>query len=338
MAVRSRRSAHKLKPRSEGRLPRNAAPISLTISHIGGRGDGVGSVRYTHNYTEAEYSVFVPASLPGETIIAQPLSISKQGIKARIVELIDAAPTRQTPQCKAFPACGGCSLQHWAATEIEAWKHQLISAHLDRARVTAGNIRPMLTSPPNSRRRASFHVRRLADAAVVGFHERMGSHIVDPDGCTIIDRRLASLKNALGALATTHLPIGASLEAQVNLLTSDNTTAHSGLCVYLQNTSTQPLWSPDLLTRLCDWAASQQLARLSIDDHATPLTIFAPTQPQVKFGTIGVTPPPGAFLQATEHGEAALQTAIAEILHGHMHIADLFAGCGSLSLPLIEQL
>ena len=338
MAVRSRRSAHKRKPRSEGRLPRNAAPISLTISHIGGRGDGVGSVRYTHNYTEAEYSVFVPASLPGETIIAQPLSISKQGIKARIVELIDAAPTRQTPQCNAFPACGGCSLQHWAATEIETWKHQLISAHLDRARVTAGNIRPMLTSPPNSRRRASFHVRRLADAAVVGFHERMGSHIVDPDGCTIIDRRLASLKNALGALATTHLPIGASLEAQVNLLTSDNTAAHSGLCVYLQNTSTQPLWSPDLLTRLCDWAASQQLARLSIDDHATPLTIFAPTQPQVKFGTIGVTPPPGAFLQATEHGEAALQTAIAEILHGHMHIADLFAGCGSLSLPLIEQL
>ena len=211
MAVRSRRSAHKRKPRSEGRLPRNAAPISLTISHIGGRGDGVGSVRYTHNYTEAEYSVFVPASLPGETIIAQPLSISKQGIKARIVELIDAAPTRQTPQCNAFPACGGCSLQHWTATEIEAWKHQLISAHLDRARVTSGSIRPMLTSPPNSRRRASFHVRRLADAAVVGFHERMGSHIVDPDGCTIIDRRLASLKNALGAMATTHLPIGTSL-------------------------------------------------------------------------------------------------------------------------------
>jgi 23S rRNA (uracil1939-C5)-methyltransferase len=167
----------------------------------------------------------------------------------------------------------------------------------------------------------------------------MGSHIIDPDGCTIIDRRLASLKNALGALATTHLPIGASLEAQVNLLTSDdNTATHSGLCVYLQNTSTQPLWNPDLLTQLCDWAASQRLARLSIDDHASPLTIFAPTQQQVKFGKIGVTPPPGAFLQATEHGEAALQTAIAEILHGHMHIADLFAGCGSLSLPLIDQL
>lgn len=49
-------------------------------------------------------------------------------------------------------------------------------------------------------------------------------------------------------------------------------------------------------------------------------------------------PPPGAFLQATVHGECALQGAIADILDGHLYIADLFAGCGTLSLPLIEQL
>ena len=62
-------------------------------SHIGGRGDGVGKVLYTHNTKEVEYNVFVPASLPGEDIIAQPLSISKQGIKARILELNITAPS-----------------------------------------------------------------------------------------------------------------------------------------------------------------------------------------------------------------------------------------------------
>ena len=48
-----------------GRLPRNAPPIEVTISHIGGRGDGIAKALYTHNYSEAEHDVFVPASLPG---------------------------------------------------------------------------------------------------------------------------------------------------------------------------------------------------------------------------------------------------------------------------------
>ena len=197
MAVRSRRSSHKRNTRNEGRLPRNTAPISVTITHIGGRGNGVGTVRYKHNYQEADYSVFVPATLPGETIIAQPLSISKQGIKARILELNNTAPSRRTPQCNAFPSCGGCSFQHWALEEIEAWKHQVLITNLERFHISNTSIRPALTSPTKSRRRASFHIKRLADTAVVGFNERMGTHIVDPDGCTIIDPRLASLKTAL---------------------------------------------------------------------------------------------------------------------------------------------
>ena len=78
MAARSSRPSQKRNPRNEGRLPRNAAPINVTITHIGGRGDGVGTVRYTHNHQEAEHSVFVPASLPGENVIVQPLAISKR--------------------------------------------------------------------------------------------------------------------------------------------------------------------------------------------------------------------------------------------------------------------
>ena len=337
MSARSRRSSQKRNPRKEGRLPRNAAPITVTITHIGGRGDGVGTARYKHNYQESEHSVFVPASLPGEKVIVQPLSISKQGIKARILELNSSAPSRQIPQCNAFPECGGCRFQHWTPAEIEAWKYQLVATYLERAHISTASIRPVLTSPAKSRRRASFHIKRHADTAVVGFHERMGTYIVDPAGCTIIDPRLASLKTALAEFSLAHLPIGATLEAQANLLATEDGAPHTGLCLYLKNKVAQPLWTVDIERELCGWAATHRLARLSIDDHHEPVTLFAPTQPRVKFGAIDVTPPPGAFLQATEHGEQNIQQEVAKILAGHDYIADLFAGCGTLSLPLIDR-
>ena len=93
-----------------------------------------------------------------------------------------------------------------------------------------------------------------------------------------------------------------------------------------------------MLAKLGDWAASIRLARLSVTDHGSPMTLFAPEIPVVQFGKIGVSPPPGAFLQATRDGEAMLQNAIAEIAGSARQIVDLFAGCGTLSLPLLDNI
>ena len=62
--------------------------------------------------------------------------------------------------------------------------------------------------------------------------------------------------------------------------------------------------------------------------------IFAAAPPVVRFGEAAVSPPPGAFLQATEHGEAALLSAVREATEGAARIADLFSGCGTFALPL----
>jgi 23S rRNA (uracil1939-C5)-methyltransferase len=50
-----------------------------------------------------------------------------------------------------------------------------------------------------------------------------------------------------------------------------------------------------------------------------------------------VTPPPGAFLQATPQGEASLVTAVRDAVGSSRHVIDLFAGCGTFSLPLAES-
>lgn len=53
-------------------------------------------------------------------------------------------------------------------------------------------------------------------------------------------------------------------------------------------------------------------------------------------GRARVSPPPGAFLQPTPQGEAALVAAVRDAIGAARRIADLFAGCGTFALPLAE--
>ena len=54
-------------------------------------------------------------------------------------------------------------------------------------------------------------------------------------------------------------------------------------------------------------------------------------------GRARVAPPPGAFLQATAEGEAALVAAVRGLVGDAARVADLFAGCGTFALPLAER-
>jgi 23S rRNA (uracil1939-C5)-methyltransferase len=54
----------------------------------------------------------------------------------------------------------------------------------------------------------------------------------------------------------------------------------------------------------------------------------------VAFGATRVALPPGAFLQATEAGQATLIAAVTEAAGPAGRIADLFSGCGTFALPL----
>ena len=92
-----RRSKKKWKTKSNqraGRLPSNSAPIEVKINHIGGRGDGVGKVHYTQYQKEEEHNVFVPGSLPGELLLVKPVSLTAQGMKAKVIELLSSSPER----------------------------------------------------------------------------------------------------------------------------------------------------------------------------------------------------------------------------------------------------
>jgi 23S rRNA (uracil1939-C5)-methyltransferase len=52
------------------------------------------------------------------------------------------------------------------------------------------------------------------------------------------------------------------------------------------------------------------------------------------FAGVAVDLPPSAFLQPTAEGESFIAARVVEALSGASRVADLFAGCGALALPL----
>jgi len=322
-----RRHSDKKRDRT-GRLPRNAAPVELEISHVGARGDGVGTASWRHNHVTSDHTVFVPASLPGERVVAQPVSVSGQGLKTVLHEILAASPQRREPDCTVFPACGGCTLQHWQDDAVTAWKQDLVAGFLARAGVDIDGFEPPHVSPRGSRRRAGFHLKRLAGGVAAGFLERGSHRIIAPQGCTILRADLTRLLDQLAEFASRHFPLGIAIDAQANGL--DN-----GICLLLSGPDG---WHDGLREQLAGWAVEAGLARLSVSDGGPPLTLLAPAPPVLRLGDIAVTPPPGAFLQATQDAEAALQQAVADIIGNPARLLDLFAGCGTLGLPLLSGL
>jgi 23S rRNA (uracil1939-C5)-methyltransferase len=61
------------------------------------------------------------------------------------------------------------------------------------------------------------------------------------------------------------------------------------------------------------------------------------SQPTLKVGKAHVPLPPGAFLQATAEGEAALAKLVIGHVEGAKRVADLFSGIGTFALRLAEQ-
>ena len=281
----------------------DAARTTATISRLGHQGDGV-----------ADGPLFVPRSLPGETV-----SGIVQGDRLTEARIETPSEHRVQPPCRHYKSCGGCQLQHASDAFVADWKTDVVRT-ASQAQGLETVFHPIHTSPPRSRRRATFAVRRTKKGAMAGFHGRASGVITDIPDCQLLDPALIAALPVAEALALA----GASRKTPLAVTV---TTSAAGLDILVRNG--KPLDGP-LRISLAQLAEKHHIARLTWDDE--PVAMEQP--PTQTFGPAQVCPPPGSFLQATRDGEAALLAAVLEITHGARRIVDLFAGCGTFSLPL----
>lgn len=297
--------------------------LELSVETLGAQGDG--QVRLGENV------VFLPQVLPGERVVALIGPGGGEGLRGEVLELLQASAERVEPPCPHFGPCGGCTLQHLSLDAYRRWKRSLLVEALQRRGFAEAEslVAPLVALPPGSRRRATLAVRRNGNRVLLGFHGRGSHRLEDIRSCLVLDPRLfAALQPLRQALAAV-LPEGK--EQSLALTLTDG-----GLDLLLSLPAEPDLRGREALAALAEAA---DLARLSIAvAGGTPQPLLERRPPRLSFGGVAVALPPGAFLQATPEGEAALVSAVlAAIPPESETVADLFSGVGTFAFPLAQR-
>jgi 23S rRNA (uracil1939-C5)-methyltransferase len=264
-----------------------------------------------------EGSIFVAQTLPGEEVEG-----TVKGDSLADVRILTPSVHRVKPPCSHARTCGGCMMQHASDAFVADWKTTIVRTAL-AAQGLEADLRPIITSPPRSRRRATLAARRTKGGVLMGFHARASDVLVGVPECQLLHPDLIGAFPALEAI----VKLGGSRSQEMDLAIT-RTSSGGDVAV----TGGKPADSTQRMD-LARLVEAFGLARLSWNGEV----IAQRAQPMMRFGRANVPLPVGAFLQATAEGEAALLASVKGAVGPARRIIDLFAGIGTFGLPLAEN-
>ena len=165
--------------------------MEITITGLGSAGEGVGRFK--------DIAVFVPGSLPGETVRAAAAFIKKSFIVGKLQEIITASPDRVEPVCPVYEACGGCQLQHLSYEAELKEKREQVKAALERI----GHLRDIHVAPTIGsdnplyyRNKMQFPVSGKRGKLQIGCFALNTHNVIDVTDCCIQKKK----NNAIAAV------------------------------------------------------------------------------------------------------------------------------------------
>lgn len=287
------------------------------IERMGAGGDGI-----------APGPLHIPFTLPDERVEARPTGKER----ATLVEVLEPSPERVEWPCRHFTICGGCALQHWDEHPYAMWKRGRLAEALSRAGYVDPEVEPMVPTPRAVRQRADFGLERLADGRIeIGFHERGTTNLVPMRECHVVLPNLVALLPRLADALRGLNALRRLGSAVINML-------DSGPDILLR--TDMPLSMPDRRL-LAAFAEAEGIPRIGWEAKGGA-EVAAQIRPvRHSLSGVTVTPPPGAFLQASAPGEVAIIEAVIAGLprkrSPRARVADLYAGIGTLSFPLAQH-
>lgn len=300
--------------------PPTRGPVEVAITRVGGRGDGLAEWQ--------GHRLYVPQTLVGDRLMVKFGAHRGDGWEGVPVSLLEEGKGRAEPPCTHFGSCGGCVAQHMDGPTYDAWKLEALNTVLSRCGLLGDDVtlHPVAHTPPSSRRRAVMNAVRRGSRVWLGFNEAHSHRLVDLSACAVLAPPLLALVAPLREALAPLLADGQSIDVAMTLL-------DDGVDMVLEGLDPPGLRA---LEHLAEFAAAQDLARLSwrARDGQPAEPIALRRTGLLGFGPVSISPAPGAFLQASREGEAALVAATLAGTGGAETVADLFAGSGTFSFPL----
>jgi 23S rRNA (uracil1939-C5)-methyltransferase len=142
--------------------------------------------------------VFAPFVLPGERILARAEQEKPGMVRARMVEVLEAAPDRVAAPCPAYGRCGGCHYQH-APYEFQlAAKRAILVEALQRLGKMAPplEIAVVAAEPFGYRNRVQLHVEENR----LGYREARSHRLRTVGECPVGSPKINQAIAALSAM------------------------------------------------------------------------------------------------------------------------------------------
>ncbi|MGD0365193.1 MAG: class I SAM-dependent RNA methyltransferase [Bryobacteraceae bacterium] len=144
-------------------------------------------------------AVLAPFVLPGERVRVRGVAEKPGMLRARLLEVLAAAPERVAPPCPYFSRCGGCHYQHAPYETQLALKRGILQDQLRRiGKIPAPEIAVVAGEPWAYRNRVQLHIAKGA----LGYLEAQSHKICPIAQCPIaspaINAAIAVLREMLG--------------------------------------------------------------------------------------------------------------------------------------------
>ncbi len=302
-----------------------ALAVRTRIAGIGSDGDGIGRLADGR-------PIYLPYTLPGETVEARPAGRRGGGLAGIAETILEPSAERVDPPCPHFGHCGGCTLQHWDRSALDRWKTAELDAALRDAGYPDATLQPLVSCQPATRRRVDLAIRKQAGMVALGFHTHRSAEIVPIEVCLVAAPAIVALLAPLRAVIPRLQAIKRDASCAINLL-------DTGPDLLLR---TDGELAPSDRRLLAAFATENAVPRIAWTRGDGALELAAQLGPvSVTLAGVPVAPPPGAFLQATPEGAAAIAAAVVaglpEGLRSKDRVVELHAGCGTLTFAIARH-